>query len=61
MNTTFVSNACKLCGCELITFDKRYDLPPCNDFILVCPEHPAEVIFDLSPEELREIAESEEL
>lgn len=57
IDTKFVSNVCDTCGSEVITLDEHYGLPKCHDFILVCPNHPAEVLFDLSPEDLQQIAE----
>lgn len=60
IDTKFVSNVCAACGSEKITFDEHYKLPRCFDFVLVCPKHPAQVFFDLSMEEMQELANAEE-
>lgn len=59
IDTKFVLNTCIDCGTEVVTLDEHYALPKCYDFIVVCPNHPELVIFDLSPEELACIAVQE--
>lgn len=59
LNTQFVTNTCTTCQTEKITLDQHYHLISCYDFIIMCPNHPQEIFFDLSPEELQEIANSE--
>lgn len=56
IDTKFISNTCSDCGTEVMTFDKHYALPECFDFIVVCPNHPENVLFDLPPEDLSDIA-----
>jgi len=58
INTTFTPNSCDICGTAKITLDERYDLPPCHNFILLCPDHPADVSFDLSSDDLQNIVNS---
>ena len=55
IETQFTANACNICGSQKITLDQHYKLTPCFDFILLCPQHPAEIFFDLSSEEMSEL------
>lgn len=61
INTKFIPGFCSVCGSEKITFDKHYNLPQCFDFVLVCPNHPGQVFFDLPIEEMQEIANQESI
>lgn len=54
-DTQFTNNTCSICGADKITLDQHYNLTPCFDFILLCPQHPAEVFFNLTTEEVSEL------
>ncbi len=55
IDTQFTTDFCGICGSQKITLDQHYNLIPCFDFILLCPQHPAEIFFDLSSEEMSEL------
>jgi hypothetical protein len=57
--TKFISEKCSTCDSNLIPLDKHYNLPECYNFILMCPDHPSEILFDISNDEMCELANSD--
>lgn len=60
MLAKYISSKCHLCKSNKVTLDNHYGLPPCHDFILVCPKHPNLVTFDVSIGDMMDIANQED-
>lgn len=59
IDTKFISNVCNICNSTRITLDEHYDLPSCFEFILICPNHPAELHFDISIKDMFNLVDQE--